>query len=138
MADDTTGKWEGWSLYDEVKRRIYHKNEVAAEVLKRITIDYSNRRAPRDNSELSGVVLDLWFELFPKSGYPKQARYNELSEEKYRECYKLNKSGEFKQEAAYEKLILLRCLIEDLGITRFETKRADPADEMMSELEESE
>ena len=123
---------ETFGLYDLAKLDYYKKVERGFDLIYDIDQDIGNGQDPKYLPDFLSLVVCLYRDLKPKIKYVKNkdgtTKYSSLYElqpwwEKDEKTGKLKSITELKYDDAVVYLGMMRDLIEDLGITRFEIEK---------------
>jgi len=107
---------EAYPLYDRVKLSIFEKYQDALLKYYEITCYKLKGYNPKGQDEFKAMVITLYIELRTKLLYPKLKKFNEL---KKLDGY-INEPEKLDYEKAIYYFLLMRDLLERLGITKIE------------------
>lgn len=113
-------------LYERIKIQLYVQYEQCLNLMFSVNYDLTRRRVPRDQAAFISSVIRLYMTLAPKIDYPKlrdKDGVNPYEALRGLHYYAMN-PYELKLKDAKEYFILMRWLLEDLGVTKIKTPQA--------------
>lgn len=123
--DESVTRMAAVPLWDVVRLELFNKYQRALEFFRVIEFDLVAGRSPRsrDVEEFIGWVFALYVELKPKLKYKQFKGNSEYA--KLGELEKLLSSSKARLDfpKAREYFLLMRDMIEDLGITKIEVEK---------------
>lgn len=123
-------------LYERIKAHIYLQYEQALMLFYSVNADLARGRYPRDEPGFISAVLRLYVTLAPKLNYPGKTRKDYYESLRNLE-YFLEKPAELTLTDAKVYFRLMRDLLEDLGITKIESRKRTTAQEIMDGITET-